>query len=163
MGDKRRHVKAPVSEHAENCLEIPPRCPTHKAQGIILATFLVIWIITPRAIRTGHLKSQFFLVEIRPRKFQPGHTYQHDTPTLATHLRGLVHRRTTLCSSRNNDTIYTSPLRKCRSSSNRVFPPGQIDCPCPKLSGQGQPIRMEINAQDATAMRTQELHGEQTD
>jgi hypothetical protein len=162
VGDERRIVERAGGREVEDRLEIALLRPPNVSKRIIPALIFVERIVSSRPVRAGDLEGQLLLVEIGARQLQPDDTDQHDPPTLAAHLRGVVHRA--VAAGRGADQ-YAVDATSAREGPRRLQRAAarQVVGRRAELLGEREPRRVEVEAEHGAAIGAQDLHGDQAD
>ncbi len=92
MRDERFHVELVLRKQIENGLKIPPFCPAHETQRVVVAALFVGRIVTTRTVRAGNLKTDFLFIKVRARELKAAYPDQDNAPALTAHLRRLLYR-----------------------------------------------------------------------
>src|SRR6185312_2259476 len=106
---------------------------------------------------------QLLLVEVGARELEAGDADEDDAAALPAHLRRLVDRLVAARRRGDEDGVDAAAARERLGGAQRIGAGAQVDHLGAEALGERELGAVEVDAEDAAAMRTQQLHRDETD
>ena len=90
VGDQGFHVDAPAGHEIEEARQVAALGPTHVADRVVVAAFLVRGVVAARTVGAGEADLQLLMIKVVPRRVQADHAQDDDPPPVAAEVAWLV-------------------------------------------------------------------------